>query len=206
MSHSVGEIVLFYVMIYFILVCGYVYYKCNDTYCAYRQLHPRSTLCCVCCDLVLTYFINIFNGYFTALVNHRITLMFIKQPWRVLIKKFKSIYHYAKHNKIVYTYCVFCIVFKLIFSNSKQPLPCKTGYFTYRHKVWYSTFSQIESTKATSMEKELKDIFSNRHNLSHTYTYTGLILGLHPASERRPYNVSPSVIGWAQTYNQPCIF
>ena len=32
---------------------------------------------------------------------------------------------------------------------------------------------------------------------------TGLILGLRPANERRCYFVTPSLIGWAQTYNQP---
>ena len=32
-----------------------------------------------------------------------------------------------------------------------------------------------------------------------TYSYTGLILGLRPANERRRYNVTPSLIGWAQT-------
>ena len=30
-------------------------------------------------------------------------------------------------------------------------------------------------------------------------TITGLILGLHPANERRRYKVMPSLIGWAQT-------
>ena len=34
--------------------------------------------------------------------------------------------------------------------------------------------------------------------------YTGLILGLHPANERRCYKVMPSLIGWVQTWNQPC--
>ena len=34
---------------------------------------------------------------------------------------------------------------------------------------------------------------------------TRLILGLCPANERRHYKVTPSLIGWAQTYNQPCI-
>ena len=29
--------------------------------------------------------------------------------------------------------------------------------------------------------------------------YTGLILGLRPANERRCYKVTPSLIGWAQT-------
>ena len=30
----------------------------------------------------------------------------------------------------------------------------------------------------------------------------GLILGLRPANERRRYKVTPSLIGWAQSYNQ----
>ena len=34
--------------------------------------------------------------------------------------------------------------------------------------------------------------------------HSGLILGLHPANERHRYKVTPSLIGWAQTYNQPC--
>ena len=33
--------------------------------------------------------------------------------------------------------------------------------------------------------------------------YTGLILGLRPASKRRGYFVKTSLIGWAQAYNQP---
>ena len=31
----------------------------------------------------------------------------------------------------------------------------------------------------------------------------GLILGLRPANERRRYKVTPSLIGWVQTYSQP---
>ena len=33
---------------------------------------------------------------------------------------------------------------------------------------------------------------------------SGLILGLHPANERRRYFVMNSLIGWAQILNQPC--
>ena len=33
-------------------------------------------------------------------------------------------------------------------------------------------------------------------------TVSGLILGLRPTNERRRYNVTPSLIGWAQTKNQ----
>ena len=36
-------------------------------------------------------------------------------------------------------------------------------------------------------------------------TIAWLILGLCPASERRCYKVTPSLIGWAQTSNQPWI-
>ena len=32
----------------------------------------------------------------------------------------------------------------------------------------------------------------------------GLILGLHPANERRRYKVTPSLTGWAQAKKQPC--
>ena len=32
---------------------------------------------------------------------------------------------------------------------------------------------------------------------------TGLIIGLHPANERWRYFVTTSLIGWAQTLNQP---
>ena len=35
--------------------------------------------------------------------------------------------------------------------------------------------------------------------------YTGLILGLCPANERRCYFVTTSLIGWVQAQNQPCV-
>ena len=36
------------------------------------------------------------------------------------------------------------------------------------------------------------------------HTITALILGLRPANEKRRYFVTTSLIGWAQTWNQPC--
>ena len=33
----------------------------------------------------------------------------------------------------------------------------------------------------------------------------GLILGLRPANDRRRYKVTPSLIGWVQTWTQPSI-
>ena len=35
------------------------------------------------------------------------------------------------------------------------------------------------------------------------FAVTGLILGLCPANERRRYKVTPSLIGWGHTWNQP---
>ena len=37
----------------------------------------------------------------------------------------------------------------------------------------------------------------------YSITYSGLILGLRPANERCSYFVTTSLIGWAQTLNQP---
>ena len=42
-------------------------------------------------------------------------------------------------------------------------------------------------------------VCSNVNNLP-----PGLILGLRLANERRRYKVTPSLIGWEQTQNQPC--
>ena len=36
--------------------------------------------------------------------------------------------------------------------------------------------------------------------------FTGLILCLRPANERRRNVVTMFLIGWVQAYNQPCIF
>ena len=37
-----------------------------------------------------------------------------------------------------------------------------------------------------------------------THTLTGISLGMRPAIKRRRYNVTTSLIGWAQTYTDPC--
>ena len=52
------------------------------------------------------------------------------------------------------------------------------------------------------------DAVSNRANFWKQWQCCGhwrLILGLRPANERRRYKVTPSLIGWAQTYNEPCL-
>ena len=40
-------------------------------------------------------------------------------------------------------------------------------------------------------------------DVMHLKALSGLILGLRPANERRRYKVTPFLIGWARTYNQP---
>ena len=42
-----------------------------------------------------------------------------------------------------------------------------------------------------------------RKKNGHCLPQAGLILGLCPTNERRRYKVTPSLIGWIQTYNQP---
>ena len=46
---------------------------------------------------------------------------------------------------------------------------------------------------------------SLQSNVNVAHILTGLILGLHPAKERRRYKVTPSLIGWAQSKDQPYI-
>ena len=50
-------------------------------------------------------------------------------------------------------------------------------------------------------EELLADIYLQVGQLivSVVLSVSGLILGLHPASERRRYNGTPSLIGWGQT-------
>ena len=59
-------------------------------------------------------------------------------------------------------------------------------------------------SKATSF------LYSSCLNESHMHApfaedISGLILGLRPANERHRHKVTPSLIGWAQTKNQPCV-
>ena len=50
------------------------------------------------------------------------------------------------------------------------------------------------------MSDEISNISLNLENLERPVdAYAGLILGLHPADERRIYKVTPSLIGWVQT-------
>ena len=38
-----------------------------------------------------------------------------------------------------------------------------------------------------------------QNDVTLTYQWPGLILGLRPANERRRYKITPSLIGWPQT-------
>ena len=47
---------------------------------------------------------------------------------------------------------------------------------------------------------------SQRSPCGASSAYTGIILGMHPATERWHYNVTSSLIGWAHSQNDPCIY
>ena len=44
----------------------------------------------------------------------------------------------------------------------------------------------------------------NTFLVSASFPNSGMILGLRPANEIRRYFVATSLIGWVQTWNQPC--
>ena len=41
--------------------------------------------------------------------------------------------------------------------------------------------------------------------LVYSTAYSGIILLMRPANERRRYNVTSSLIGWAHAQNDPCL-
>ena len=65
------------------------------------------------------------------------------------------------------------------------------------NKMWVNNFKCISPNQN-------KNIIQSNINSSPTTALTMLILGLRPANERRRCKVTTSLIGWVQTYNQPC--
>ena len=63
----------------------------------------------------------------------------------------------------------------------------------------------IDSPHKGSVVWKLQELRCNGTTWQQLFTerVTGLILGLPTANERRRYKVTPSLIGWAQTQNQP---
>ena len=73
---------------------------------------------------------------------------------------------------------------------------CITESFVILISVW-------SNPKWLGRGSRLKPAAWNQAFLAHI-SHSELILGLRPANERRLYFVTPSLIGWAQAYNQPC--
>ena len=76
--------------------------------------------------------------------------------------------------------------------------------------VALNAFNRNALIKVLSIDKVLLKSFYLIKGIIFQYVIandicTGLILGLRPANERRRYKVTPSLIGWAQAWNQPCM-
>ena len=63
----------------------------------------------------------------------------------------------------------------------------------------------VSSTRLPIGFHSCRTNMTTRVSKPHDYAMPRLILGLHPANERRRYFVTTSLIGWAQAYNQPCM-
>ena len=77
---------------------------------------------------------------------------------------------------------------------------------TMHHFVtWMCTHVHISVAKWCIVVYEISALWGmcNR-SIQIVVVTSGLILALHPAYERRRYKVTPSLIGWAQTYNHRC--
>ena len=94
---------------------------------------------------------------------------------------------------------------------------CKLGAILFRlqyincgqlcrsHKTWHLLFnSTYVYDTAVIIHNSLHSPISICSSCK-CHICAGLILGLHPANERHCYKVTPSLIGWAQTWRQSCM-
>ena len=61
--------------------------------------------------------------------------------------------------------------------------------------------NKVDYIYFVDLAHEVQTLFNDRTTIT---MVTELILGLRPGNERRRYKVTPSLIGWVQTENQPC--
>ena len=80
------------------------------------------------------------------------------------------------------------------------------------HRLPWKKFNDVLRQKSQSYMIILHIMNMKKHStkgriwLPHMFKLTGLILGLRPANERWRYVVTTSLIGTAQTKNQPCSY
>ena len=104
-------------------------------------------------------------------------------------------------NKIYIFHCmgkIFCVEFQ------RYPLQFHTKYLTRTLKIWFFYNSEILRALRFKSSYAFWNAPQTRFHVTKIIplrygAVPGLILGLRPASERRRYKVTPSIIGWAQT-------
>ena len=104
-------------------------------------------------------------------------------------------YHHHSHHRSCY--------FSVNLEDAQVPPPVlapKPQPLSQDVTLYEQVFFDLETTglgKSRVQNQSLSYHGMQRH------TWSGLILGLRPANERRRYFVTASLIGWAQTWNQP---
>ena len=73
----------------------------------------------------------------------------------------------------------------------------------FRKCLWQKKHLSVSSLYTEIHPTQLKSLARSWIAPSWASILQGLILGLHPANERRHYKVTPSLTGWARTSNQP---
>ena len=87
---------------------------------------------------------------------------------------------------------------RLIF-NMGIAIPGKTVFLIETAPRWMITWTPPNSTDTINITQQ-----SKQNPI--VCTFIEIIFGVHPANERRSYNVTSSLIGWAHTQNDPCIY
>ena len=73
-----------------------------------------------------------------------------------------------------------------------------------RHPPYLALTDELWGFFSGLFEEKISQVHCIRHPQQKDVFNAGLIPGLHPANERQRYFVTRSLIGWAQTCNQPC--
>ena len=119
--------------------------------------------------------------------------------------KFCVLFNIVSHllDRAIYT----LVALNLLFAHFLKVIVCYDSACTPQCMIYINTFPYKGPVISTGLficciQNQHSEIVKLRRQI-YVEENSGLTLGLRPANERRGYNITPSLIGWVQTWNQP---
>ena len=159
------------------------YYKC--------QIWTWLSCMCVNACVITTY----------PYLTHRALSLWENKPVNKKESGVDDLSTYLKNNllKTVTQYAYGYVIIIMVGADDLVPI-WRQVICNHNHDVRWSLHIR-NATASWYVRSWLTDV-----NEPHTLTYAGLILCMRPANERRRYNETSSLIGWAHTKNDPCLW